>query len=252
MDGQKGWVQTCRPYKGKYRYTNLIPAGAMSGAAPYIAFPYQTFENSILHHIKEITADDLAPQPDDSEVIQLEGELAKLEARMAEAEEETKNDPDFKAMARVLKGLEEKHQTTAAQLEKVRQARSTPELVAIHEAQSLAWALEKVPEDEREETRSSLRQRLRGLISRIEVSITVHNRYTKTADCLVTYRSGTERKVTIEHNAKSAFAVSESGGDNYVDLNKKGKRLFDGVAADMKTAGLDPTKTPKPKTRKAR
>jgi hypothetical protein len=212
IDGQKAWVQNIHK---KYRY--IIPSGAMSGAAQYVAYPYDTFERGILHQVTEIKAADLSPRQDDDAVTQLEGELAKIEVRIAEAEKEIETAPDFKAMARVLKGLEDKQHVVSSALEKARQARSTPETAAIKEAKSLAWSLKRVPETEQEEIRSSLRQRLRALIERIDVVIVVRARHSKTAECDITYRSGTKRHVTIEHG--DTGSVSTSDDRTRIDLS---------------------------------
>jgi DNA invertase Pin-like site-specific DNA recombinase len=124
-------------------------------------FPLRTFEDAVLSCLREIDPHEILNGdhgPDES--LALAGQLASVEARIAEVEAELLANGDVAALARVLRGLESRKRELAAALAEARQKAAHPLSESWGEAQSLIELLNSAPDpiDARLRLRSALRR----------------------------------------------------------------------------------------------
>jgi DNA invertase Pin-like site-specific DNA recombinase len=151
--------------RGKVRYRVLVNARATCGLDKFRAFPFQTFEAAILSLLREIDPHEILngdAGPD--EALTLAGELANVEAKIAELEAELLQG-DVAALARVLRNLESTKTELVEKLSEAREKAAHPLSVAWGETQSLAASLNSAPDpvDARLRLRRTLRQIVEGI-----------------------------------------------------------------------------------------
>jgi DNA invertase Pin-like site-specific DNA recombinase len=163
------YVCTTRPTGGnrgpKRMQRLLINRNALEGKGQSVSFPFVTFERAVLSCFREIDPHEILngdSRPDESLV--LAGELARVEAKIAEIEAELL-EGDVAALARVLRRLEEEKAMLVTKLTEARQKAANPLSASWGEAQSLLSALESAPD------KDDVRLRLRAAIRRIVDSI---------------------------------------------------------------------------------
>ncbi len=139
----------------------LINNSFKEGTASCRTFPIDTFERAVLSCLREIDPHDILNGdhgPD--ETLILAGELARLEAKIAELEIELLNG-DVAALAKVLRQLEAQKRELVKKLAEARQQAAHPLSESWGQAQSLLAALDSAPDPQ------DARLRLRGVLRRI-------------------------------------------------------------------------------------
>ncbi len=157
-----------RGVKGKTRCRRrvLVPAASMEGASRSVSFPNEVFEAAILSLLKEVNPADVLGKEPASESADLMGEIAVLQQRMRQIEEELTGDAgDVPALARVLKNLDTKLQDLQSRRAAAQQRESNPRSGAWLEAKTLL----DVATDEANRLR--LRDLLRQIVDEIWVLI---------------------------------------------------------------------------------
>ena len=154
------YIATAMGAKGKnYRClknSNAIEGRGQSGRT----FSLQAFEGAVLSCLREIDPHEILNGDHGvDESLALAGQLAGVEARIAELEAELANG-DVAALARVLRGLEARKRELAEALAEARQKAAHPLSESWGEAQSLIEVLNSAPdpEDARLRLRSALRR----------------------------------------------------------------------------------------------
>jgi DNA invertase Pin-like site-specific DNA recombinase len=138
----------------------LINNNASNGQAGHRSFPFDTFEAAVLSMLKEVDPREVMGRDDGpDEVMALSGELAQIESKIAELEEELLRG-DVAALARVLGRLESRKGEVAEQLAAARHKAAHPLSEAWGEFHSLTEALAAAPDpdDARLRLRSALRR----------------------------------------------------------------------------------------------
>jgi DNA invertase Pin-like site-specific DNA recombinase len=133
----------------------LVSYGSQEGRSPAWSFPLPIFETAIRRQLKEIDAHSILngdTGPD--ETIVLAGQLASVEAKIAEFEAQLL-EGDVAALARVLRRLEDDKATLASRLAEARQKAAHPLSEAWGEMQSIP---EELTEDQRIRYRAALRR----------------------------------------------------------------------------------------------
>ncbi len=122
----------------------------------------EAFENSLLCRLREVDPREVLGTGDDGpdEVMALSGELAAVEAKIAELEAELLNG-DVAALARVLRQRESRKAELARQLAQARRKAASPLGEAWAEAHTLLDAVSNAPDPE------GARLRLRSAVRRI-------------------------------------------------------------------------------------
>jgi hypothetical protein len=162
-DGDTYYVAT-RTDGGKHTRV-LINTNAAEGRAACRSFPLATFEAAVLSCLQEIDPHEvLNGDEGPDEALALAGQLAGVEAKIAELEAELVKG-DVAALARVLRQLEGQKRDLAARLAEARQKASHSLSESWGEAQSLLAALEGAPDPK------DARLRLRAALRRIVESI---------------------------------------------------------------------------------
>jgi hypothetical protein len=138
------------------------------------SFPLVTFERAVFAQLREIAPHSILNGdggPD--ETILLAGELARVEAKIAEIEREVLRG-EVAALARVLRRLEEKKAQLAAGLAEARQKAANPLSECWGEAQTLLEALDAAPDQE--EARLRLRAALRRIVAETRLLVVPRGR----------------------------------------------------------------------------
>jgi hypothetical protein len=147
---------------------------AQEGRARLYSFDYTVFETAILSCLREIDPHEILngdTGPD--ETIVLAGELASVEAKIAELESELLKG-DVAALAKVLRRLEGQKADLAARLATARQKAAHPLSETWGEAQSLVDTLASASDPEA--ARLRLRAALRRMIEGIWLLVVPHNK----------------------------------------------------------------------------
>jgi DNA invertase Pin-like site-specific DNA recombinase len=142
----------------------LVSYKAIHGVegSKFVGFPFDTFEAAVLSCLREIDPHEILngdTGPD--ETLALAGELARVEARIAELEAELL-EGDVAALAKVLRQLEAQKKDLAEKLAEARHKAAHPASEAWGECQSLAAAVDEAPDQE--EVRVRLRAALRRIV----------------------------------------------------------------------------------------
>jgi DNA invertase Pin-like site-specific DNA recombinase len=164
-DGGSYYVATRSSARYGTRWRVLLNVNSAEGRAPARSFPFETFECAVLSLLREIDPQDILngdSGPDESLV--LAGQLARVEAKIAELEAELLNG-DVAALAKVLRQLEEQKRDLEARLAEARQNAAHPLSMAWGEAQSLVEAIDGAPDpnDVRLRLRAALRRMIDGV-----------------------------------------------------------------------------------------
>lgn len=129
----------------------MVSHGAMRGkdGAKYVSFPYAVFEREILDRLAEIDPREILDEPDqESEASALEGALARVRAKKAEAEAELRNG-DLAALARLLRQLTDEERELIAKRDAAQEKDAAPIGEAWGELKNLRQALERAPDQEK-------------------------------------------------------------------------------------------------------
>jgi DNA invertase Pin-like site-specific DNA recombinase len=152
--------------EGRRHHVLISTADAGEKGGMVSSFPLSHFEGAVLSLLREVNPEELLPpRGEKSEVLTLSGELAAVEARVAELEAELAGDGDVPALARVLRQLEARRKDVGARLAEARLRASSPALEAWGEAKSLFEVVTTA--DNPEEVKLRLRAVLRRVISSI-------------------------------------------------------------------------------------
>jgi DNA invertase Pin-like site-specific DNA recombinase len=166
LDGDSYVVTNMLPSHDRGRKTRvLINSSHLEGRAKCRTFPLSVFETAILGWLKEVDAKEIIngdSVPD--ETLVLAGELARVEAKIAELEAALL-EGDVAAIARVLRKQEELKRQLVGKLAEARQTASCPLGESWTDAQSLITALAKAkdPKDARLRLRAALRRIIEGI-----------------------------------------------------------------------------------------
>jgi hypothetical protein len=130
--------QTRGSGKNRQKVRALVSAGSMEGRSPSVSFPYPIFEQAILSLLKEVNPADVIGEEPEGESVALSAEVASVEKRLREIEEELIGDgSDVPALVRVAKALEQKHQDLLRRLAETQQREANPRGTAWTDAQTL-------------------------------------------------------------------------------------------------------------------
>jgi DNA invertase Pin-like site-specific DNA recombinase len=171
----------------------LVSYGSQEGRSPADSFPLPVFEVAIRRQLKEIDPHEILngnAGPD--ETIVLGAELARVEAKIAEAEATALECPSA-AIGRVLARLEEEKATVAAKLSEARQKAAHP--------LSESWGeMQAMPDELTEDQRVRYRAALRRIVESIWMLVVTRGR-DRLCAAQVWFAGGTERSYLILHRA---------------------------------------------------
>jgi DNA invertase Pin-like site-specific DNA recombinase len=159
------WTQTTAPY----RYRILRNANACEGrkgGGP--SFPLPVFEAAVLSCLRELDPHEIINGDHPDESLALAGQLAGLEARIAELEAALL-DGDVAALARALRTLEERKRELAKALADARQKAAHPLGEVWGEAKAVMAALDSAPDPDA--ARLRLRSALRRMIEDVRLVV---------------------------------------------------------------------------------
>jgi hypothetical protein len=143
----------------------LLNMASAEGRAPARSFPFLPFERAVLSLLAEINPHEILNGDDGpDETLVLSGELARVEAKIAELEAELLQG-DVAALAKVLRQLEAQKRELAEKLAVAREKAANPLSEMWGEAQSLIDALDAAAEPH------EVRVRLRAALRRIAESV---------------------------------------------------------------------------------
>jgi DNA invertase Pin-like site-specific DNA recombinase len=158
FDGGSYYVATRSSARYGTRWRVLLNVNAAEGRAPARSFPFETFERAVLSLLREVDPREILDGdsgPDEAQV--LAGELARVEAKIAELEAELLNG-DVAAVAKVLRQLEDQKRDLAKRLDEARQKAANPLNESWSDAKSLLKTLDQDPEDGRVRLRAVLKR----------------------------------------------------------------------------------------------
>jgi DNA invertase Pin-like site-specific DNA recombinase len=160
-----GYYTATRCEKEGYTHRVLINGAAVEGRSRTWSFPALTFERAILSMLAEVNPHDVLngdDGPDESLV--LAGELAHVEAKVAELEAELSSG-DVAALARELRRQEARQKDLAERLAVAKQKAAHPLSASWGEAQSLLSVLDNAadPLDARVRLRSAIKRIVDGI-----------------------------------------------------------------------------------------
>ncbi len=177
----------------------LVSNAARTGAGYYISFPYPAFERALIVWGHDLKLADVLPR----KATNIEGELAKAEARMAdltrrikEIQKRLATDDNLSVLMDTVSDFAAQQQEARDTVERLKREQATPEAHAINDLKRLLSSLGRATTDERFGLRIKLRQLLRRLIEDIVVLVVQINK-TRVAVADIRLRSGESRKVII-------------------------------------------------------
>lgn len=215
-----------------------------------VSFPFEPFERAILGELREIEPKDLLPPKDgEDEVLTLSGEVAAVEARIAELEAELEEGP-VASVARVLRKLEVRKDELNAQLAEARLRSASPLSESWGEARSLLDVISSAPDP------TEAKVRLRGVLRRIVKSIwmlVVPRGRTRLAIVQAFFTGGGVREWLVIYRPVRTNGISRQPARLYVDsareseLELLGQSPEDRWLYDLYDPELDPELNPKVK-----
>jgi hypothetical protein len=144
----------------------LINRNGKEGLATRVTFPYPTFEAGVLSLLAEVSADDVLGEDEaPSAVAVLSGELARVEAELAEAEAFMNAEGFSVTIGKRVKDLEARKIEVAEQLAQARRQAARPLGESWGEARGLMMMLDKAadPDDVRLRLRTALRRTVESI-----------------------------------------------------------------------------------------
>jgi DNA invertase Pin-like site-specific DNA recombinase len=172
----------------------LMPSDASEGRTKIVSFPYTVFEQAVLSCLKEINPADVLGKQPEGEAAALAGELATLEGRMRQLEDELTGEGDVPTLARAVKAMESKRQDLLKRRAEARRKESNPQGEAWGKMQSL---LDLAKDDAR---RLRLRDLLREVVEEVWVLV-VARRPVRLAAVQLFFREGGRRDYLIRYTA---------------------------------------------------
>jgi hypothetical protein len=152
---------------------HLVSSAAARGrvGAVYLGFPYQAVEDAFLAFLREVRPEDICPlsaEPEDDGLDEAEAELARLELRVAEVQQEIRKGGEFEALVSLLRDLDSDRQKAARRVEEIRSSRhQSPAEQLLAEGKSVVSMMKKAKGDELLELRFRLRSAIKSLVSTI-------------------------------------------------------------------------------------
>jgi DNA invertase Pin-like site-specific DNA recombinase len=182
----------------------LVNSGSTEGRTGCRSFPLETFERTLLSLLAEVDPREVTGREDaPDEVMVLSGELARVEAKVAELEAELLNG-DVAALANVLRKLEGQKRDLVSKLSEARQKASHPLSEAWGETHSLLAALDAAP-DQRD-ARLRLRSTLRKVVEDVRLLVIPRGR-DRVAAVQVWFAGDGCRNYLILHRAGTGGSV---------------------------------------------
>jgi DNA invertase Pin-like site-specific DNA recombinase len=185
----------------------LKSVASVEGRARRHSFPRETFECAVLSALKEIDPREVLGQtsrPD--EVMRLSGELAWIEAKIAELEAELLNG-EVATAVRVLRRLEAQRAERNSQLIEARQAAASPLSEAWGNVKSLLTILEHAPDPE--DTRLRLRSALRRILASAWV-LAIPRGQERLAAVQLYFAGGAQRSYVVLHRPPKGNAAGRN------------------------------------------
>jgi DNA invertase Pin-like site-specific DNA recombinase len=160
-----------------------------------ISFRYDVWEREFLSFINEVTISDVAVEDENAkEIEKLESELAKIAIRLEElktALTQTQSSPV--ELANAIAELDKQKKNKAGEILELRSTKPTD---ALNASQNILDKLGTAKGEALIELRSQLRQAIRNLVSRIDVTITKDG-WDFDLNAVVTFHSGHKRRLWI-------------------------------------------------------
>lgn len=217
---------------GQKSHRVLLNSRSMNGDGQCYSFPLETFERAILSMLAEVDPRDVLGKAGPDESLKISGELATVEAKIAELEVELLKG-DVAALAKVLRQLEDHKRELVGKLAEARQKAASPISEAWGAAQSLLTTLDAAPDQE--EARLRLRSALRRMISEIRLLVVPRGR-DRLAAVQVRFADGKRtREYVILHRPPKANASGRQEGQWWArSMATKVKGLDFRKAADVR------------------
>ncbi len=239
------YFMTKRVGDNRRHYHVLTNTDGEQGRSARVSFPYDTFEQAVLSKLAEISVGEIVGGDNSAvELAALEGEVATVEAKIAELEEELLNG-SVASVVKVLRQLEERKAALHAKLEEARVKAATPVAESWGTCQSLMSALDGA-EDE-EEVRLRLRSALRRIVEKIWLLV-VPKRLHRIAAVQMYFTGGNRRDYLIYHKPPHVISGCRKEGGWWVrsmrsvvtqeglDLRKRG----DAARLEKALLAIDP------------
>lgn len=169
----------------------LVNHGGIKGTGKYVSFPLGGFAEAVLGELRELTvADVIGADGDDgtaSEVSELEGQLAEVEARKAALQAELEaGDGEVRSAVAALRNLEARGESLAALLAAARAKAASPLSSAVGDCRAV---IDLFRERNSDDTRARLKGALRRLVARIMCLFVARGR-TRLAAVQVWFKEG--------------------------------------------------------------
>ncbi len=233
----------------------LINASATEGLAKRWSFPFEPFEAAILSLLREVDPREVVGKKGDGTdvVMTLSGELARVEAKIAELEIELLNG-SVAAMAKVLREQEAKKRDLGEKLAEARRNTASPLSGAWGETEALLAAIDTAPDPH--DARLRLRSALRRVVESIYLLV-VPRGLTRLAAVQVYFTGDGCRNYLICHRPSHhafggdkeghwwAKSLASAAGPDELDLRKREDAVR--LAAALSSINLDELTGPKNK-----
>jgi DNA invertase Pin-like site-specific DNA recombinase len=184
------------------------------------SFPLETFERAVLSQLAEVKPHEVMGRDDGPDEVQvLSGELARVEAKIAELEAELLNG-EVATLAKVLREQEARKRDLAAQLADARQKAAHPLSEVWGQTHSLLSTLDTAPD--REDARLRLRSALRRIIEDIRLLVVTRGS-ARLAAVQIWFTDDGHRDYLILHKPATGGSVAVRPSRYWVRSFKKGE-----------------------------
>lgn len=198
-------------------FRRLASYHATHGAAPFVSWKHEHFEEGFLAAVREIAVADLLPKASDvNRLPALQGRLADVERRISEVEAAIATEAEIKPFLSVLKRLADDKATIEGEIEGEQIRLAQERGSASSDLLSVLDLLAKAKGDERQRLRDKLRAVMRLLISEIWVLIDELDDKPRLRICVaqVFFRNGDHRQFMLWRQGYK----KSSGGNPSVKL----------------------------------
>lgn len=172
-DGGTMVIRCNSPGRGSVPY--LVGAGPVRGEsdAPWISFPYPTFEDYFLRLLSQEQVAQLLQDSGgrEKEIAALTGQLIDLDLRIRATKKKIEDAGNYEALLDVLADLEGKRKAKSDALERLRRESASNDAETLGEFRSLASLMLTCPQEELLELRTRIKARLRLLVKEIWVLV---------------------------------------------------------------------------------
>lgn len=183
-----------KPQRDGSKRKELIPSAAIQAKAKFWSVPLQYVTDAVILAVHELRIEQ-GGKPQADPLVALESQLAGLAGKIKATEAAIDTTPNIASLLAILQKLGTQHAKVTEQIETMKAERTNSPQDSLVQFRSAWLSLKDCrTEEERQTLLASIRQRLRLLVDRIELT-----KKDKVVSGTIHYRTGDKQNITIEN-----------------------------------------------------